>query len=352
MRDELFGSKMASSTERSNETAPADDEPAFRRRAISALGPLGVLLAVVAIFAIADEAQGGVGHFLSVENLCTVAVQSSIVAVAALGMTVIVIAGGIDLSAGTALTLSATVLATCLDKGASPGVAVAFGLATGCATGLFNGLLVGTLKIVPFIVTLGTMTVFLGLGKILAKETTVRPKPDRIPAWIPALVDINPQPIVTFATGVWLLLGLAVVLSLVLHCTVFGRYVFAIGSNEATARLCGIPVARVKMAVYALAGFFVGIAGLYQFARLQAADPMSGRGMELKIIASVVIGGASLNGGRGSVLGTLCGAVLMALIAASGTLLGLDPPHQDILIGLIIVAAVTTDQLRQRRTGG
>ena len=138
-------------------------------------------------------------------------------------------------------------------------------------------------------------------------------------------------------------------LALVLRYTVFSRHVFAIGSNELTARLCGINVRFNKIAVYTLAGFFVGIAGLYQFSRLQAGNPTSGIGMELRIIAAVVIGGGSLSGGRGSVLGSLTGAMIIFVIGSGCTQLGLSNPIQDVILGVIVVTAVAIDQLRQRR---
>jgi ribose/xylose/arabinose/galactoside ABC-type transport system permease subunit len=151
------------------------------------------------------------------------------------------------------------------------------------------------------------------------------------------------------ASGVWVALALAAALALMLRFTVLGRHIFAIGSNEAAARLCGINVRRVKLTVYALAGLFAGIAGIYNFSELSQGDPTSGMGFELRVIAAVVIGGASLSGGRGSVLGALTGAALMATITSGCTQLGLPNPIQDIIVGLIIVAAVTVDQLRQRR---
>jgi len=327
------------------------------------LGPLLALVAVVAVFAIADEFYSKEPTFLSVRNLRTIAVQASTVAVAALGMTMIIIAGGIDLSAGTALALSATVIAYCLRENYGPAVAVAAGLATGGLAGLINGALVSLLRVVPFIVTLGTMTIYLGIGKMVADDKTVRPLPAQVPEWIPSLVTPRPSPewllnwdtgigtlqIPNFASGVWLALGLSAALAAVLRYTVFGRYVFALGSNEATARLCGINVTRTKTLVYALAGVFVGTAGLYQFARLQTGSPTSGAGLELKIIAAVVIGGGSLSGGQGSVLGTLAGAAIMVVIASGCTILERPNNWQDIILGVIIVAAVTLDQFRQRR---
>jgi ribose transport system permease protein len=288
--------------------------------------------------------------FWSVRNGRTVLVQSSVVAVAALGMTVVIIAGGIDLSAGTALALCAISLAWCLRADLHPLVACLACVGTGLAAGMVNGPLVCLLRLPPFIVTLGTMTIYLGMGKMMAGETTLEPPREVIPQWLPALVRPQPDPPwLLVPAGVWLALGLALVMAAVLKFTVLGRHLFAIGSNESTARLCGINVNRTKLIAYGLCGLFIGTAGIYQFARLQIGSPNSGIGLELRIIAAVVIGGGSLSGGRGSILGTLAGAGIMQAISSGCTLLGLSNPVQDIVIGLIIVAAVTIDQLRQRR---
>jgi ribose transport system permease protein len=325
--------------------------------AASMVGPLLALLVVILFFSYADWwMHGERASFWSLRNLRTIAVQTSTVAVAALGMTMIIISGGIDLSAGTTLALCATVLAYCLDEKLGIATAMIACVVTGCLAGMMNGGLISLLRVVPFIITLGTMTIYLGLAKYIAKETTVRPPLDEIPAWLPALVTPRPhwewlvRPLVpNFASGVWLALVLALLLGAMLHLTVFGRHIFALGSNESTARLCGINVSLTKTAVYALAGLFVGVAGMYQFARLSTGNPTSGIGLELKIIAAVVIGGGSLSGGRGSVVGTLTGAAIMLVIASGCTALGLRNPMQDIIIGVIIVAAVALDQLRQGR---
>lgn len=325
-------------------------KPAVWRSFVSgSLGPLVALLLVIAFFGIADTVKNGDGSFLTAQNFRTVSVQMSTVAVAALGMTIVIIAGGIDLSAGTALALSATTMAWCLKSGYGVPAALAGAVGIGMLAGFINGLLISALRVVPFIVSLGTMTAYLGLAKTIAKESTVRPDPSQIPEWLPTLVSVLPKDHFLVANCVWVGLALAVILSAVLRYTVFGRYVFAIGSNEATARLCGVPVTLVKIAVYTLAGLFVGIAGIYQFARLSSGNPTSGIGLELKVIAAVVIGGGSLSGGRGSVVGTLAGAAMMQVIASGCTLLGLSNPLQDVIIGVIIVAAVTVDQWRVRR---
>ncbi|HEX3598736.1 MAG TPA: ABC transporter permease, partial [Lacipirellulaceae bacterium] len=171
-----------------------------------------------------------------------------------------------------------------------------------------------------------------------------------VPNWMDGLATPVPSPEwLLVAPGVWLMLLMAVATSLVLRYTVFGRYVFAIGSNELTARLCGLNVPALKISIYVTNGLFIGLAGVYQFAKLKVGNPTSGVGLELKVIAAVVIGGASLNGGRGTVLGTLSGAILMQTIASGCTQLGLRNPVQDIILGVIIVAAVIVDQFRQRR---
>jgi ribose transport system permease protein len=423
----------------------------------SVVGPFAALLCVALLFTVAD-AWFARGTFGTVRNLQTIAVQTCVVAVAALGMTVVIISGGIDLSAGTALSLAATVLAWGLrediafrlaygdnfvtastkleeaQRALSDGgdqarrlhsqrleklksivrakiedarrraagattqdrnrweqsvaelekklarldesdlafrsgslwesgvdnargtalLAVAMALAAGMTAGFLNGLLISSLRVIPFIVTLGTMTIYLGMGNLLAGSIPIRPSTQyQVPDALTDIIKNTPDAFYFgFPYGVWLALLLAVLLAVVLRWSVFGRYVFALGSNEATARLCGVNVAAYKVAVYTLAGLFVGVAGVYQFSRLQAGDPQSGLGMELRIIAAVVIGGGSLSGGRGTVLGTLTGAAIMAVIASGCTQLEVPNPVQNIILGAIIVAAVTVDQFRQRRWSG
>lgn len=332
----------------------AEASPGMARRGgdwlRNVLGPFLALVVVVGIFAAADSMQTDGGRFATLKNAQNILVQSATVGVAALGMTIIIISGGIDLSAGTAMALSATSLAWFLREGYPPAVCVTLGVAVGALCGCANGLLVSLLRIVPFIVTLGTMTIYLGLAKIVGSNTMVRPDPGQVPHWIKQLLSPRVEyEWMVFAPGVWMMILLAIAVAAVLRYTVFGRHVFAVGSSEATARLCGINVPLVRIAVYTLSGFFVGIAGLYQFSRLTVGDPTSGTGKELPIIAAVVIGGGSLNGGRGSVLGTLTGALIMQVISSGCTSLRLPNPIQEIIIGGIIIAAVTIDQLRQRR---
>jgi ribose transport system permease protein len=309
-----------------------------------------ILAAVIGFFAVADALQPRTAHFASVDNLRVVLVQASTVAVAAMGMTIVIISGGIDLSAGSVLALSATVLAWCLKSGTSPALAVAASVVTGTIAGLINGLVIGLARIMPFIVTLGTMTVSLGLAKLIARETTVRPPLEAIPDWLGRLTSTRAEALwLGMPRGIWVALALAGLLHVGLTWTVFGRHVAAVGSNESAAWLCGIRVSRLKAAVYALAGAFFGAAGVYQFARLAVGNPTSGVGMELRMIAAVVLGGGSLAGGQGSVFGTLIGAALMAVIASGCSALRLSNPLQDIVIGLIVVLAVAIDRVRRTR---
>ncbi|MFM7845761.1 MAG: ABC transporter permease [Planctomycetota bacterium] len=452
-----------------SEPAKTTSSPAPPRRSLGTVlrplfalaGPLLALVAVIILFAVVDQ-QFADGTFCTVRNLRTVTVQTCVVAVAALGMTVIIISGGIDLSTGTALALCATTLAWGLREdvgylafqrdnfarastrfeeaqkrqaavrnaannqrsqessavGIQPGfpipedavvnqergrlhlillqkiaqlpegperqalqskadalqdlnfrltvnpkwlegipnspwtapLSVWLGIATGVLAGLVNGILIGLLKLKPFVVSLGTMTIFLGLGNLLSNNVPIRPSLNRIPSWLADLDGNTPDALWGgFPTGVWLALALALTVAAVLRYTVFGRYVFALGSNESTARLCGINVTGWKIAIYAIGGLFFGIAGVYQFTRLSTGAPMSGVGLELEIIAAVVIGGGSLSGGRGTILGTLAGAAMTAVIKSGCTQLGLADALQRIIIGAIIIGAVSIDQYRQQR---
>jgi ribose transport system permease protein len=339
------------------------------RRALGdVVGPLLGLVAVVAFFAAAEFVWGlyaacvrdgqPASRFLSSyesrfctpRNARTVLVQTATVAAASLGMTLLIVSGGIDLSAGTALSLAATVLAFTLRAGQPVGLAVAACVLAGCLAGMVNGLLISTLKVAPFVVTLGTMTFYLGLAKLIASETTVRPALDQIPEWLPALVAPRPRPDwLIVPAGVWLVVGLTVLMDVVLRRTVFGRHVVAVGSNEPAAHLSGIRVGRFRVLVYAVAGLFVGVAGVLQFARLSIGNPTSGLGLELRMIAAAVLGGASLRGGRGSMLGSFLGAGIMSAIASGCTIIGLRNPVQDMIIGIILVATVLLDRLRRAR---
>lgn len=312
-------------------------------RVLSALGPFLGLVLVIVLFAFLAP-----GRFLSGYNLATIATQTVIVALGAIGMTFVIVSGGIDLSVGSVIALASVVTAILLREEAPPILALAAGVATGAAFGLVNGAVVTKLGIVPFIVTLGTMGIARGIAKYLAEEQKV----DAPASWTAELMSKTPEPAwLLVAPGVWMTIILAVAMGFVLNRTVFGTHTFAVGSNEATARLCGVRVQRIKLYVYLLVGVFGGLAGTMQFARLTVGDPTTAVGKELDVIAAVVIGGASLSGGSGTILGSMIGAFLMAVLANGCTLMGVPTYVQEILVGLIIIAAVAADRLRQHRAG-
>ncbi|HSA94958.1 MAG TPA: ABC transporter permease [Acidobacteriota bacterium] len=312
-------------------------------QALNLFGPFIGLLLVIAIFALIPEVQG---RFLRFANFKSVATQSVIVALGALGMTLIIISGGIDLSAASNIALSSVIAAYAVNAGAAPLVALLLGVATGGLVGLANGSLVTRLRLVPFIVTLGMMGIARGAAKWIAGNQKI----DAPMTWINDLMAKSPRPSwLLLAPGVWIVIVFAVVLAVVLRSTVFGRHVFAVGSNEATARLCGIRTDRVKVLVYALAGLFCGLSGVMEFSRLTVGDPTVAVGLELDIIAAVVIGGGSLNGGEGSILGSMIGVLIMSFLRNGCTMMGWPNYIQEIIIGAIIVVAVTLDRLRHRK---
>lgn len=311
-------------------------------RALGLLGPFVGLVLVIALFALMPEVQD---RFLRLGNFKSVATQSVIVALGALGMTLIIISGGIDLSAASNLALSSVIVAYAINGGLPPLAAVALGVLTGGLVGLANGALVTRLRLVPFIVTLGMMGIARGAAKWIAGNQKI----DAPMTWVNELMAKSPHPPwLLMAPGVWLVILLAVALALVLRSTVFGRHVFAVGSNEATARLCGIRTDRIKVLIYTLSGLFCGLSGVMEFSRLTVGDPTVAVGLELDIIAAVVIGGGSLSGGEGSVLGTMVGVLIMSFLRNGCTMMGWPNYIQEIIIGAIIVVAVTLDRLRHR----
>jgi len=310
---------------------------------INLLAPFLGLLLVLVIFSSIPDVQD---RFLRLANFKSVATQSVIVALGALGMTVIIISGGIDLSAASNLALSSVIVAFAINAGFHPLIAIFFGVITGGLVGFVNGSLITSLKLVPFIVTLGMMGIARGIAKWLAKNQKI----DAPITWVNDLMAKSPEPSwLLMAPGVWLMILLAVIMAVVLRYTVFGRHVFAIGSNEATARLCGIRTKRTKIIIYSLAGLFCGLSGVMEFSRLTVGDPTVAVGLELDIIAAVVIGGGSLSGGEGSILGSMIGVFIMAFLRNGCTMMGWPNYIQEIIIGAIIVIAVSLDQIRHRR---
>jgi ribose transport system permease protein len=316
------------------------------RRLLTLFGPFLGLLLVCAIFSSKAEVRAA---FLTGGNFKIIFTQTVIVAIGALGMTLIIVSGGIDLSVGSVVALASVVGARllALEHPWSTPAVIALTVASGAFIGLLNGSLIAGLRMMPFIVTLGMMGVARGAAKWLGDNQTVNY--DEKAAVNNIMAMNEPFKFFPLPIGVWVAIGLAVIMTIVLRQTVFGRYVFAIGSNEATARLCGIRVRLHKVLIYTLAGVFFGIAGLMQLSRLTQGDPTVAIGLELDIIAAVVIGGASLNGGTGSILGSMIGALIMAVLRNGSNQMGWPTYMQEIIIGAVIVLAVGLDKFRQSK---
>jgi len=310
---------------------------------LNRLGPLLGLILVIVIFTILI---GDPERYLSLKNLRTVLAQTVIVAIGAIGMTIIIISGGIDLSVGSAIALTGVIAALGINSGWPTTLALAAGIAVGGFVGLVNGVAITRLRVVPFIATLGMLGVARGVAKGIAGSQTVN-IPD---TWANDLLLTVPRSQwLLVAPGVWIAIALAVMAAVMLRRTVFGRRVFALGSNEAAARACGIATDRLKIYVYSLAGLLFGLAGVMQMSRLRQGDPTVAMGLELDVIAAVVIGGGSLSGGEGSILGSMIGALIMAFLRNGCQQIGWPNYIQEIIIGALIVIAVAIDRWRSSR---
>jgi ribose transport system permease protein len=281
-------------------------------------------------------------NFLTEVNLASVARQTAVINIMALGMTLVIITGGIDLSVGSILALAGLLGATAMKDGHSISYAIVVGIVVGLICGVLNGLGVSIFKINPFIVTLGTMGIFRGVALVISNGLPVH----EVPAGFAFLGEGN---ILGIPTVVYILLAVAVAMHFLLENTKLGRYSFAIGSNPAAAYYAGVPIKFHLTMVYAILGLLSGLAGMIEASRLMIGQPTAGMGYELEAIAAVVIGGGSLTGGEGSVIGTLIGAFVMGLLSNGSDLLGISPYWQQAIIGAVIIAAVGFDELRKRR---
>lgn len=313
------------------------------KNALKKLGPLTGLVFVFTLFSILRPET-----FPTANNIQLMLLQTAVVGIAALGMTIVIISGGIDLSVGSVIALSTVVIALFMNAGASPFVAALGGVAVGALCGALIGAFITRLRLAPFIVTLAMWGALRGAAKGLSDEQVIL-APD---SWLNRLLNVltESQQWMLLPPGVWLMVVLALLVGGFLRYTQLGRHIFAVGSNEQTARLCGISVEKTKMSVYILGSSFAALAGVLQFSYLTVGDPTTATGLELDVIAAVVIGGASLAGGEGKVLGSLVGALIMTVVANGSTKMEMPNWVQEIVTGCIIIVAVVLDRYRHRRT--
>ena len=327
---------------------PGSAEPSGRGRlaeglrahlsdAVSQLAAAGALIIVFVYLSVASPV------FLSGDNLFNVGVQTSVTAIIAIGVTMVIITAGIDLSVGAVAALAGVIGAQLMvDGGLNPYMAIVAGTLLGALVGLGNGLLVTRLGLAPFIATLGMMSVARGVVYLATGAVAVSGVPDSFRLLGEGQVGFLPIPII-------FLIIVAVGGHVLLTRTKLGRYSYAIGSNEEAARLSGIPIRLYLTVVYVIAGGLAGLGGMIATSRLQSGQPNFGLGLELDVIAAAVIGGASLFGGQGTVVGTLIGAFLIALIRNGAVLLDINIYWQAVIIGVIIWVAVAFDQFRRTR---
>lgn len=288
--------------------------------------------------------------FAQTSNLLSVANQTAIYAVIAVGMTMVIITGGIDLSVGSLVALASVMTAVVVrslggtDAGAGAIlVGVAAGLGICSAAGAFHGVMVTAFRIPPFIVSLSMMMMARGLAFRLAEGQSISALPD---GW----TSIGAGTLFGIPVPVLMMIALYLIAHVVMSHTAFGRYVYAVGGNQEAARLCGVPVRRVLLTVYIVCGTLAGVGGLILSSKLGTGDPKLGMMYELEVIAAVVVGGTSLMGGEGRILGTLIGAFIIAVIKNGMNLLNVDNYDQMIILGAVLLAAVLIDNLKRRRT--
>ncbi|WP_167133028.1 ABC transporter permease [Paramicrobacterium chengjingii] len=307
-------------------------------RKFGAIGPLGSLIALVILLSFLSP------YFFEVNNLFNVFQQITVLAVIALGATMVIITGGIDLSVGSVAALSGMVAAVTFSQAGLPmAISLALALAVGALAGLANGLLIVLGRVPPFVATLAMLSIARGLTLVLSNGQPVSGFPD----WFRALTSVDLFAVVPGV--VFLVLVLFAIGALYLKFRPSGREIYAVGGNEEVARLSGINVGWVKLRVYMLAGALAGLGGLLLTSRLNSAQPTAGTGLELDVIAAVVIGGTSLSGGVGTVIGTLIGALIIGVLRNGLNLLDVSSFWQQVVIGLVIAAAVMIDTLGRRR---
>lgn len=324
---------------------PTTSSSLFRRDAMQTILAFGALILLFIIFSIASS------NFLQFDNVVAILIATAVNGVLALGVTFVIISGGIDLSIGTVMTLSAVMAGQFITVWHMPvPLGILAGLATGALAGSTNGVIIAKMKVPPFIATLGMLYIAKGLSLVIAHLAPIyfNDTPDFNGMAMNSVVGAI-VPGLDIPNIVFIFLGAGLVASLILSKTILGRYTFALGSNEEATRLSGVNVDRWKIAVYALCGTFAGLAGVMIAARLNSAQPSLGQGYELDAIAAAVIGGTSLSGGEGTILGTIIGAFLISTLTNGLRIMSVPQEWQIVVTGVIVILAVYLDIIRRRQ---
>lgn len=322
-----------------NEDTDTRSVRGFLKKQLQQSLAFGTLIALLIFFSLASP------YFLTWENISGVLLATAVIAVLAVGTTFVIITGGIDLSLGTGMALCSVMTGVFItNMGLPVAVGVLGGILTGVVMGLVNGVNITFLRLPPFIATLAMMMIAGGLALVISGVAPIYFSSSAPNFKLLATGTLIPG----LPNAVLIMLGLAVVAYLVLNKSMLGRYTFAIGSNEEAARLSGVNTRRWKIFVYMLSGAFTGVAGVLIAARLDSAQPQIGQGYELQAIAAVIIGGTSLLGGRGSILGTVIGALIMGVLVNGLRIMSIQSEWQNIVVGVVVLIAVFFDSLRNR----
>ncbi|MCY0910600.1 ABC transporter permease [Massilia antarctica] len=308
--------------------------------AMTVLGPVMALLAAIVFFSTQSE------RFLSGQNFSLILQQVMVLGVIAIGQTLVILTAGIDLSCGMAMALGSVVTTKfAVDYGLPPSVAILSGMLVCVLIGFINGALVTSIKLPPFIVTLGTMNIAFAVTQIYSQSQTITGIPDAM-TWFGETFQLGAT-VITYGTV--LMLALYGLTWLFLRETAPGRHLYAVGNNPEAARLTGIATGRVLLGVYMVAGLFYGIAALLSVARMGVGDPQGGQTDNLDSITAVVLGGTSLFGGRGSIIGTFVGVLIVGVFRNGLTLMGVPSVYQILVTGILVILAVATDQLTHKK---
>jgi len=313
------------------------------RAVVSRFQSLFALLLMVLAFSIFADG------FFSADNFWTVMRQISVNTCLSVGMTLVILTGGIDLSVGSILALSGAIMAGLLKSGTEldalglfigykAPAAITIGILVGASLGLFNGVMITRFRVPPFVATLAMLTIARGVTKLYTGGEAITGLGD-------GFVSIGSGRVLGIPNQVWIAAGIVIAATVLLKKTRFGRYVYAVGGNEEAAKLSGLNVKRVKLMVYTVAGALSAVGGLIVTSRLNSGTPIAGEGVELDSIAAVVIGGTSLSGGKGSVLGTVLGALIIGVLNSGLVIMGVDPFWQTVIKGFVILSAVVIDRV-------